>query len=245
MKYKRVLLKLSGGALAKDQGSGYNKEALDHITDEIISAVNMGIEVAVLVGGGNIFRGKVSEEWGINRAEADNIGMLATIMNSLMLRGALKHKGIKNDVRVMTAIPINTVAEPYIRLKAMRHLEKGKIVIFGGGIGQPYDTTDYPSVQRAIEIGADIVLMAKQGVDGIYTDNPSKNPDALRYKNITYGDVVKEKLEVADQSAFLLARDYDMPMYVFDFEEKDSIKRICEGESIGTFVGKDVITELY
>ena len=244
MKYKRVLLKLSGGALSGDKDFGFDKQSLERITDEIIKAINAGIEVAVLVGGGNIFRGRTAEEWQIERAEADNMGMLATIINSLMLRGALVSKGIDN-VRVMTSIPINTVAEPYIRLKAINHLDKGKVIIFGGGLGQPFVTTDYPSVQRAIEIRADVVLMAKEGTDGVYTDNPAKNPDAKRYKNIKYEDVIKNNLQVADQSSFVLAKEYKMPMYVFDFNEKDSVLRICEGENIGTYVGDEFETEMY
>lgn len=244
MKYNRILLKLSGGALSGKNEFGFDKESLENITDEIIKAIKAGIEVAVLVGGGNIFRGRTAEEWQIERAEADNMGMLATIINSLMLRGALVSKGIDN-VRVMTSIPINTVAEPYIRLKAINHLDKGKVIIFGGGLGQPFVTTDYPSVQRAIEIRADVVLMAKEGTNGVYTDNPAKNPDAKRYKTIKYEDVIKNNLQVADQSSFVLAKEYKMPMYVFDFNEKDSVLRICQGENIGTYVGDEFETELY
>ena len=244
MKYNRILLKLSGGALSGKNEFGFDKESLENITDEIIKAIKAGIEVAVLVGGGNIFRGRTAEEWQIERAEADNMGMLATIINSLMLRGALVSKGIDN-VRVMTSTPINTVAEPYIRLKAINHLDKGKVIIFGGGLGQPFVTTDYPSVQRAIEIRADVVLMAKEGTNGVYTDNPAKNPDAKRYKTIKYEDVIKNNLQVADQSSFVLAKEYKMPMYVFDFNEKDSVLRICQGENIGTYVGDEFETELY
>ncbi len=244
MKYNRILLKLSGGALSGQKSFGFEKEALENITEEVIKAVNAGIQVAILVGGGNIFRGRTAEDWNIERAEADNIGMLATIINSLTLRGALNSKGIE-DVRVMTAIPINSVAEPYIRLKAINHLNKGAVVIFGGGIGQPFVTTDYPSVQRALEIKADVVLMAKHGTDGVYTDNPAKNPNAKRYKTIQYDDVIKNDLQVADQSSFILAKDYKMPMYVFDFKEKDSILKICEGQNIGTFIGENCKTELY
>lgn len=244
MKYKRILLKLSGGALSGDKDFGFEKESLENITEEIIKAVNSGVKVAVLVGGGNIFRGRTAEDWEIERAEADNIGMLATIINSLILRGALTSKGISN-VRVMTALPINSVAEPYIRLKAINHLDKGKVVIFGGGVGQPFVTTDYPSVQRAIEIRADVVLMAKHGTDGVYTENPAENPNAKRYKSIKYEDVIKDELKVADQSAFILAKEYKMPMYVFDFKEKDSILKICEGKNIGTYIGDNCITELY
>ena len=244
MKYKRVLLKLSGGALSKDERHGYTKEAIEHITNEIIAAANAGIEVAVVTGGGNIFRGRVADEWNFERAEADNIGMLATIMNSLMLRGALTAKGMEN-VRVMTSIPMNTVAEPYIRLKALKYLDRGRVVIFGGGTGNPFVTTDYTSIQKALEVRADVVLMAKEGVNGIYTANPKDDPNAKRYKTATYEEVIKKKLQVADQSAFILASEYTMPMYVFDFDEKDSVVRLCNGENIGTYVGEDCVTEMY
>lgn len=244
MRYKRILLKLSGGALSANNETGFDKEAIEHITEEILKATKMGVEVAVLVGGGNIFRGRTADEWKIERAEADNIGMLATIINSLILRGALTSK-TEIDVRVMTSIPVTSVAEPYIRLRAIKHLEHGAIVIFGGGLGQPFVTTDYPSVQRAIEIRADVVLMAKEGTDGVYTDNPNKNPGAKRYKTINSADVIKNKLQVADQSAFILANEYDMPMYVFDFNEKDAVVKICEGEDIGTYVSNSCKTELY
>ena len=244
MKYKRILLKVSGGALAGKGDSVFDKDALDRITDEIIKASKAGAEIAVLIGGGNIFRGKTAEDWNIERAEADNIGMMATVINSLILRGALVTKGA-HDLRVMSAVPMDTVAEPYIRLRALHHLHKGKIVVFGGGIGQPYVTTDYASLQRALEIRADVVLMAKQGTDGVYTDNPNTNPDAKRYKTLTYDEAISKELKVVDQSAFILAKDYNMPMYIFDFNQKNSILDICEGKNIGTFVGKDCETEMY
>ena len=244
MKYKRILLKLSGGALSGSNNENFDKEKLEKITNQIIEAKKQGIEIAILVGGGNIFRGRTAEEWHIERVEADNIGMMATIINSLMLRGALSSK-INADIRVMTSISIPAVAEPYIRLKAKKHLDKGRLIIFGGGLGQPFVTTDYPSVQRAVEIEADIVLMAKSGVDGVYTADPKKDATAKRFKNISYDDVINKNLQVADQSAFVLARDYDMPLYVFDFDEKDAISKICNGEEIGTYVGKDCQTELY
>ena len=244
MKYKRVLLKVSGGALSGDNNFGFDKDSLEKITDEIIKAANAGIEVAVLVGGGNIFRGKTAEDWNIERAEADNIGMMATVINSLILRGALVSKGA-HDLRVMTPIPMDTVAEPYIRLRAVHHLDKGKIVIFGGGIGQPFVTTDYASLQRAIEIRADVVLMAKQGTDGVYTDNPNTNSDAKRYKTLPYDEVISKNLKVADQSAFILAKDYDMPMYIFDFNKENSILDICSGKNIGTYVGNNCDIEMY
>lgn len=244
MKYKRILLKVSGGALSGDKDFGFEKNALDKITDEIIKASNKGVEIAVLVGGGNIFRGRTAEDWNIERAEADNIGMMATVINSLILRGALVSKGA-HDLRVMTAIPMDTVAEPYIRLRALHHLDKGKIVVFGGGIGQPYVTTDYATLQRALEIRADVVLMAKQGTDGVYTDNPNENPDAKRYKTLSYDEAISKNLKVVDQSAFILAQDYDMPMYIFDFNQKNSILDVCEGKNIGTYVGNNCGIEMY
>ncbi len=163
MRYKRVLLKLSGGALAGESNFGFSTERLEHISSELLSLTEIGVQVCVVVGGGNIFRGKMAELWGIERAEADNIGTLATVINSLMLRGVLTSK-TDRQVRVMTAVPINAVAEPYIRLRAIHHLEKGYIVIFAGGNGQPYVTTDYPSVQRAIETRCDAILVAKHGI---------------------------------------------------------------------------------
>lgn len=244
MKYKRILLKVSGGALSGDKESGFDKTALDRITDEIIKASKAGIEVAVLVGGGNIFRGKTADDWNIERVEADNIGMMATIINSLIIRGALVSKGA-NDLRVMTSIPINTVAEPYIRLRAVHHLEKGKIIVLGGGTSQPFVTTDYASLQKAIEIRADVVLMAKQGTDGVYTDNPNENPDAKRYKTLSCDEAIAKNLKVVDQTAFVLAKEYNMPMYIFDFNKENSILDICEGKNVGTFVGNDCEIEMY
>lgn len=194
--------------------------------------------------GGNIFRGKTADDWKIERAEADNIGMMATIINSLILRGALVSKGA-HDLRVMTSIPIDTVAEPYIRLRAVHHLDKGKIVVFGGGTGQPFVTTDYASLQKAIEIRADVVLMAKQGTDGVYTDNPNENSNAKRYKSLSCDEAIKKNLKVVDQSAFVLAKDYNMPMYVFDFNKENSILDICSGKNIGTYVGNDCEIEMY
>lgn len=244
MKYNRVLLKLSGGAIGGANNEPFDKAHLEAITNEIISARNKNIEVAVLVGGGNIFRGRTADEWNIERVEADNMGMMATIINSLMIRGALSSK-CDEDIRVMTSLAIPSVAEPYIRLKAKRHLEKGRIVIFGGGLGQPLVTTDYPSIQRAIEINADLVLMAKSGTDGVYTADPRKNPDAKRYKTLNFEDAIKQNLQVADQAAFVLAKDYNMPLYVYDFNEPDAISKICRGEEIGTYVGNDCETVLY
>ncbi|MCF8563156.1 UMP kinase [Alicyclobacillus tolerans] len=244
MRYKRVLLKLSGGALAGESNFGFSTERLEHISSELLSLTEIGVQVCVVVGGGNIFRGKMAELWGIERAEADNIGTLATVINSLMLRGVLTSK-TDRQVRVMTAVPINAVAEPYIRLRAIHHLEKGYIVIFAGGNGQPYVTTDYPSVQRAIETRCDAILVAKHGIDGVYECDPRENPDARQYGTLSYKDVVAKDIGVMDQSAILLARDHNLPVHIFNFESRNSMQRICEGEDLGTLVfhGESIFQE--
>ena len=208
-----------------------------------MSVVDLGVEVSLVIGGGNIFRGNMAESWGIERAEADNIGTLATVVNSLMLRGVLKAK-TKKEVRVMTAIPITSVAEPYIRLRAIHHLEKGYIVIFAGGNGQPYVTTDYPSVQRAIEVNCDALLVAKQGVDGVLNADPKFNKDARKFRSLHYNDVLTHNLKVMDQSAFILARDYNLPMHVFNFDKPGSMKEICEGKNNGTIISGESVLEL-
>jgi uridylate kinase len=240
--YKRVLIKLSGGAVAGQSEFGFDPDRLDHISNEIMSVIHMGIEVCLVIGGGNIFRGNMAESWGIERAEADNIGTLATVVNSLMLRGVLKAKTNK-EVRVMTAIPITSVAEPYIRLRAIHHLEKGYIVIFAGGNGQPYVTTDYPSVQRAIEVNCQSLLVAKQGVDGIFNADPRYNNDAKKYKSLHYNDVIQHNLKVMDQSAFILARDYSLPIHVFNFDKPGSMKDVCEGKNVGTIISSQSTLE--
>ncbi|GGH81414.1 uridylate kinase [Pullulanibacillus pueri] len=237
-KYKRVLVKLSGGALADNNGNSFGTLNLEHIANEILTLVNDGVEVAIVVGGGNIFRGSLAEAWGIDRVEADNIGTLGTIINSLMLRGVLKSK-TDHDVRVMSSIPIPAVAEPYIRLRAVHHLEKGYIVIFGGGNGQPFVTTDYPSVQRAVETMSDAILVAKQGVDGVYTSDPKHDPEAKMYRRLYYNDVITNNIKVMDQSALLLARDYQMPVHLFNFDESGTMGRICKGEHRGTLISHE------
>lgn len=242
-RYKRVLIKLSGGAVAGNSEFGFEPERLEHIAKEIMSVASMGIEVCVVIGGGNIFRGNMADHWGIERAEADNIGTLATVINSLMLRGVLKAKTEK-EVRVMTAIPIASVAEPYIRLRAVHHLEKGYIVIFAGGNGQPYVTTDYPSVQRAIEVECQALLVAKQGVDGVLSADPKYDADARKYKSLHYNDVLQHNLKVMDQSAFILARDFSLPIHVFNFDQPGSMRAICEGENIGTLISQESRLEL-
>jgi len=235
MRYQRILIKLSGGAVAGKKESGFDPNALNHIADEILNLHNAGVQVSVVVGGGNIFRGELGEEWGIERAEADNIGMIATITNSLMLRGVLESRG-SSTVRVMTAIPMNSVAEPFIRLRAIRHLEQGYIVVLAGGTGNPYVTTDYPSAQRALELRAEALLAAKNGIDGIYTGDPRWEQNARRYQRIEYDTVIQQNLRAMDQSAVLLARDHNLPIHVFDFEMPNAMRRICEGENIGTLI---------
>ena len=238
MGYKRVLIKLSGGALADKEGNNFGTEELEHIANEILSIVKMGIEVSIVVGGGNIFRGNLADTWGIERVEADSIGTLGTIINSLMLRGVLKSKTDK-EVRVMTSIPVSTVAEQYIRLRAVHHLDKGYIVIFGGGNGQPFVTTDYPSVQRAIETNCDAILVAKQGVDGVFTSDPKRDKEAKMYHNLNYDDVVLNNIKVMDQSALLLARDYQLPVHIFNFDQEGIMEKICAGQKWGTLINQE------
>jgi uridylate kinase len=236
MRYKRILVKLSGGAIAGANGWGFDPNALNHIADQVLDLHQMGVEVGVVVGGGNIFRGELGEEWGIERAEADNIGMLATIINSLMLRGVLQSKS-EAEVRVMTAIPINSVAEPFIRLRALQHLDQHYIVVLAAGTGNPYVTTDYPAVQRALELRAEALLSAKNGTDGLYTSDPRRDPEAKRYKTVGYNTVVRENLRALDQSAVILARDHGLPIHLFDFDLPGAMRRICVGEDVGTLIG--------
>lgn len=242
MRYKRILVKLSGGAIAGDNGWGFDPQSLNHIADQVLNLHNHGIQVGVVVGGGNIFRGELGEEWGIERAEADNIGMIATVINSLMLRGVLQARG-NAEVRVMTAIPINSVAEPFIRLRAIRHLEHECIVVLAAGTGNPYVTTDYPAVQRALELRAEALLSAKNGTDGIYTSDPRRDPTAKRYSSVGYDSYIRQNLRALDQSAVLLARDHDLPIHIFDFDIPGAMLRICAGEDVGTLIGhgKDVM----
>jgi uridylate kinase len=236
MKYSRIMMKLSGGALSGEGGWGFEPTAINHIADEILKLHLNGIQVAVMVGGGNIFKGELAEAWGFERAEGDNIGMMATVVNSLLLRGVLQSRG-QAEVRVMTAIPINAIAEPYIRLRAMRHLEHGIILLLAAGTGNPYVTTDYPAVQRALELRADALLAAKNGIDGIYSSDPRIDPAALRYPSLTYDQVIAQNLRALDQGAILLARDHNLPIYVFDFDAPNMMLRICQGEEIGTRIG--------
>lgn len=232
-RYGRVVVKLSGEALAGPAGSGVEPASLAQVADEVLSLQDLGVQVAVVVGGGNYFRGRMAEGWGISRAEADNIGMLGTVMNALMLRGVLTAR-TDSDVRVMTAIPIQSVAEPFIRLRAMRHLERGAIVLLAGGIGQPYVTTDYPAVQRSLELDADALLVAKRGVDGVYDSDPHLNPDAQRYTELTYDEALAVGVRVMDTSAFVLANEQALTMHVFDVAARGVMREICSGADLGT-----------
>jgi len=233
-RYRRVVVKLSGEALAGAAGTGADPASLARVADEVLSVHNLGVEVAVVVGGGNYFRGRMADGWGISRAEADNIGMLGTVMNALMLRGALTAR-TDVDVRVMTAVPIHSVAEPFIRLRAVHHLERGFIVVLAGGIGQPYVTTDYPAVQRALELDADALLVAKHGVDGVYDSDPKHNPDAEKFTTLTYEEALAADIRIMDTSAFVLANEQSLTMHVFDVAAYGAMRAICEGDdSIGT-----------
>jgi uridylate kinase len=232
-RYRRVVVKLSGEALAGVAGTGADPASLARVAEEVLSVHRLGVQVAVVVGGGNYFRGRMAEGWGISRAEADNIGMLGTVMNALMLRGALTGR-TDADVRVMTAVPIHSVAEPFIRLRAVHHLERGMIVVLAGGIGQPYVTTDYPAVQRALELDADALLVAKHGVDGVYDADPKHHPDAVRYASLTYDEAIAAGVRIMDTSAFVLANEQALTMHVFDVAARGVMSGICEGSELGT-----------
>jgi uridylate kinase len=233
--YRRLVIKLSGQAIAGSAEFGFNSDSLTHLAREVLAVHDTGVQVAVVIGGGNVFRGNRAEDWGIDRVEADNIGMLGTVINAVLLRGRLAALGA-DDVRLMTAIPINNLAEPYIRLRAMRHLEKGQIVLLACGNGQPFHTTDYPSVQRAVELGADALLVAKNGADGVYDADPNKVPDARRYDHLSYQEVIDKGLGVMDQSAFILARDHRLPLHVFDIDHDGAAAAISSGAHIGTVI---------
>ena len=233
--YNRILLKVSGEALLGEQQFGIDYKPVEMIANEISQAVNAGVQVAVVVGGGNIFRGmKNSAKLGMDRASGDYVGMLATVMNAISLQSALK--SINIDCRVQSALEIKQIAEPYIRHKAIRHLEKGRVVIFAAGTGNPFFTTDTAAALRASEINADAMLMAKNGVDGVYDDDPRVNPNAKKLDNIKYSDIIKNDLKVMDASACSLCEQNNIPIVVFDFAAKGSLMKIINGEKIGTFV---------
>ena len=232
-KYKRVLLKLSGEFLAGDQGYGIDPKIVDDLAEQIGEVVNDGVQVAIVVGGGNIFRGLAGSAEGMDRAQADYIGMLATVMNSLALQDSFERHGIIS--RVQSAINMQEVSEPYIRRRALRHLEKGRVVILAAGTGNPYFTTDTTAALRACELDVDCLLKATK-VDGVYDCDPVKNPEAQRFERISYMEVLAKELHVMDSTATSLCMDNNMPMIVFDLGVKGNIKRACKGESVGTTV---------
>ena len=232
--FKRVLLKLSGEFLAGDNGFGISPETTAGLARRIIGALDgTDVELAVVIGGGNLWRGARNGQ-GMDPATADYIGMLGTVMNAMALQDAMEAAG--KPTRIMSAIHMQQVAEPYIRRRAMRHLEKGRVVIFGGGNGAPFFTTDTTSTLRALEIGADVVLMAKNAVDGVYDSDPRKNPDARRYDQLTHMDVVEQRLEVMDATALTLCMDKGLPIVVFDIFEEGNLARLFRGERVGTLI---------
>ena len=233
MAYKRVLLKLSGEALMGSRQYGIDPLRLSEYANDIKEALAEGIQIAIVIGGGNIFRGVAAASNGMDRVQGDHMGMLATVINGLALQSALENEGV--PTRLQSAIKINEVAEPFIRRKAMRHLEKGRVVIFGGGTGNPYFTTDSAAVLRAIEIEADVILKGTR-VDGIYTADPEKDASASKYSSISFDDVIKKGLKVMDTTAFTLSQENELPIIVFDMNKKGNLIKILSGEQIGTTV---------
>ena len=233
MQYKRILLKLSGEALMGKRQYGIDPERLHDYASEIKQITEKGVEVAIVIGGGNIFRGVAGASRGMDRVQGDHMGMLATVINGLALQSALEDENV--ETRLQSAIKMNEVAEPFIRRKAVRHLEKGRVVIFGGGTGNPYFTTDSAAVLRAIEIEADVILKGTR-VDGIYTSDPEKNADATKFDFISFEDVLKKGLKVMDTTAFTLSQENELPIIVFDMNTKGNLLKVISGEKIGTKV---------
>ncbi|MFT7071429.1 MAG: uridylate kinase [Patiriisocius sp.] len=233
MHYKRILLKLSGEALMGERQYGIDPVRLQEYAQDIKAIIATGVEVAIVIGGGNIFRGVAGASKGMDRVQGDHMGMLATVINGLALQGALEDEDI--PTRLQSAIKINEVAEPFIRRKAMRHLEKGRVVIFGGGTGNPYFTTDSAAVLRAIEIKADVILKGTR-VDGIYSSDPEKNSDATKFDNISFDDVLRKGLKVMDTTAFTLSQENELPIIVFDMNTRGNLMKVVMGENIGTKV---------
>jgi uridylate kinase len=231
--YKRILLKLSGEALMGDDAYGINRSTITRIVNEIKEVVDLGVQVAVVIGGGNIFRGVAPAAAGMDRATADYMGMLATVMNAMALQDAMKNIGL--NARVQSALSIEQVAEPYIRGKAIRYLEEGRVVIFGAGTGNPFFTTDTAAALRGMEINAEIVIKATK-VDGVYTDDPKTNPEAMRYKTITFDEAIIKNLKVMDATALTLCRDQKLPISVFSIFKQGALKKVVMGEDEGTKV---------
>ncbi len=232
--YRRVLLKLSGEVFGGAKGIGVDPDVVQDIAKQIADVARSGVQVAIVVGGGNYFRGAELSQRGMDRSRADYMGMLGTVMNCLALQDFLEKEGVQT--RVQTAITMGQVAEPYIPLRAIRHLEKGRVVIFGAGAGMPFFTTDTVSAQRALEIGAEALLLAKSGVDGVYNADPKKDPKAVKYDAISYNEVLSKSLAVADAAAFALCRENHLPIVVFDLMQNGNIARAVRGETIGTLV---------
>ena len=233
MQYNRILLKLSGEALMGEKQYGIDSNRLSEYAEEIKIVVAKGIQVAIVIGGGNIFRGMSGVETGVDRVQGDHMGMLATVINGLALQSALELKGV--ETRLQSAIKINEVAEPFIRRRAIRHLEKGRVVIFGGGTGNPYFTTDSAAVLRAIEIEADVILKGTR-VDGIYTSDPEKDSNATKFDTISFKEVLTKGLKVMDTTAFTLSQENELPIVVFDMNKKGNLLKIVDGQNIGTVV---------
>lgn len=233
MKYKRILLKLSGEALMGDKQFGIDNDRLTQYANDIKLAVDSGVEVGIVIGGGNIFRGMQAEEGGMDRVQGDYMGMLATVINSMALQSALEKMGI--NTRLLSAIKMEQICEPFIRRRAVRHLEKKRVVIFGAGTGNPYFTTDTAASLRAIEIEADVILKGTR-VDGIYTADPEKDPTATKYDTISFNEVYEKGLNVMDMTAFTLCKENSLPIIVFDMNKQGNLQRLVEGEKVGTLV---------
>jgi uridylate kinase len=233
MKYKRILLKLSGEALMGERQYGIDPVRLAEYAEEIKKIHDKGVEIAIVIGGGNIFRGVAGASNGMDRVQGDYMGMLATIINGMALQGALEDKGMLT--RLQTALKIEAIAEPYIKRRAVRHLEKGRIVIFGAGTGNPYFTTDTAAVLRGVEINADVILKGTR-VDGVYDSDPEKNASALKFDTITFKDVLNKGLNVMDTTAFTLSQENELPIVIFDMNKIGNLEKICEGQNIGTVV---------
>ncbi|MFN8316151.1 MAG: UMP kinase [Chitinophagales bacterium] len=231
--YKRILLKLSGEALMGEQKFGIDTNVVLQYAEEIKSIVDKGAEVAIVIGGGNIYRGIEASRTGIDRVQGDYMGMLATVINSMALQSGIEKLGV--STRLLTALEIRQVAEPFIKRRAVRHLEKGRVVIFGAGTGNPYFTTDTAAALRATEIEADVILKGTR-VDGIYDSDPEKNPNAVRYEQVTFQEAISKKLNVMDMTAFTLCQENNIPIMVFDMNRKGNLQRIVEGEKVGTLV---------
>ena len=233
--YHRALLKISGESLRGSASSGIDPETVNYIAGQVKEAHSLGVQMAVVIGGGNIWRGETAEKWGMERATADYAGMLATVINALALQDALEDQGI--DTRTQSALQMQAVAEPYIRRRAIRHLEKGRVVIFAGGTGNPYMSTDTASALRALEIGAEVLLMAKFMVDGVYDSDPRENPSASRFDSLDYMEVLDRRLEVMDLTALTMCQENEMPIVVFDMFKPGNVGCILNGDNVGTTIG--------